>query len=123
MTHLGYQISDLLEPDIINWAARQYKKGHGFWRSWWRWQRLRAWSRKEIADDVNSFSGPQPNNSKDWPLETGGLPLEPGISRSHLLRCRPTGEVKKLYWCAEDGSWYGSAAIDWESTGSKQLNI
>jgi hypothetical protein len=120
---MRYQINDLLEPDIFAWATREYAKGRGFWRSWLRWQKLRAWHRKEKAADINSFSGPVPNESDDWPLLTGGLPLEPDISRSHWLRCRPTGEVKKLYWCSEDGSWYGASASDWKNTGSDQLNV
>lgn len=118
MSSLRYRVKDLLRTDVFLWAAR--KPVGGFWHHWMDWQRERAWSRKQQADGIGAWSPPVPNDSDDWPLETGGLPLEPGISRSHNVRHRATGEVRRFYWCAEDGGWYPKTDA---SSGEKQLTV
>jgi len=99
------RVGDLFDPDSWYWAAFQHAAGNGFWREWLRWQRLAAWQRQEIDEDIQEWSPPIPNHSADWPMGTGGLPLEPGISRSHYVRHRATGEIRRFYWSAEEGNW------------------
>ena len=117
MCSLRYRAKDLLRTDVFLWAAR--KPEGGFWRRWMRWQRERAWYLKTAAAGINTTSPPAPNNSDDWPMETGGLPLEPGLSRSHWVRHRATNESRRFYWCAEDGSWYANG---W-AKAAKQLTV
>jgi hypothetical protein len=105
---MRYRLNDLLDPDSWYYASFYHAAGFGFWRNWWRWQQYKHWDLRKIADGVDDRSFPIPDHTDEWPMETGGLPLDPGLSRSHWLRHRLMGDKKKCYWCAEDGSWYAA---------------